>query len=364
MKSLIQAFMLEEIPLFANLHPKQLRIISERIKIRECKKGEVIYAEGAPPSALYCLILGRVVIYATDHSGKRTVLEYLHRGKYFGVISLLTNEPHSVTAQALNDCSVIVIEKQDFDFILQNIPALAIDLSRTLSRRLKRKDVHSKTIFESTIISVFSSYSQAGKTVYALNLGLGLAKETHKSVVILDIAPKDKAHSLPHKLQLEPERIFKLSGEHSDNPALIREYIARSKFGVDVVCFHYEPEDEDCLRRVLSIMSLLVNDYHYLILDLPSLMDKPVFSILNQSDVIHILTSPEPVDLKRTYHLMDRLKQEFGFSVEKIKPIINEYKLAKINHEDQVDFLKQHIFATLPQIDFSATDRLILDNPS
>jgi NTE family protein len=93
-------------------------------------------------------------------------------------------------------------------------------------------------------------------------------------------------------------------------------------------------------------------------------MDKPVFSILNQSDLIHILTSPEPVDLKRTYHLIYRLKEEFGFSVEKIKPIINEYKLAKIDHEQQVGFLRQPVFATLPQIDFSATDRLILDNPS
>ena len=167
---------LNEIPLFSNLTPFQRNIIKNRSVIQEFKKGQVIYEEGSPPSALYCLILGRIEIYIQDEYGVKKTLEYLHRGKYFGMISLLTNEPHSVTAKVMNDCALLVIKKEDFDFIIRRIPALAIDLSRTLSRRLKRKDSHHKTIFESTVLSVFSSYSQAGKTVYALNVSLSLKK--------------------------------------------------------------------------------------------------------------------------------------------------------------------------------------------
>jgi len=354
---------LGEIPLFAGLAPLERNIIKERSSIIEYKKGQLIYQEGSSPSAFYCVVLGRAVIYTQNQYGNKTVLEYLHHGKYFGIISLLTNEPHSVTAEALNDCSLLVIKKNDFDFILKKIPQLAIDLSRTLSRRLKRKDIHQKTVFESTIISVFSSYSQAGKTIYALNLALSLARETHKSVIILDIAPVDKSHSLPEKLGVKEHRVFDLHATALNRPQEAKEFILKDIFGIDLVCFYYQPEDESCVKKLIAILSLLINDYHYLILDLPSLMDQTIFGILNQSDLIHILTSPEPVDLGRTHNLISRLKSDFNFHEEKINIIINEYKFSKLTHDEQITTLNKNVFATLPRIDFEAPDRLILDEP-
>jgi len=355
---------LEEIPLFAGLSEQERNLIKEKCSFMEHKKGEIIYQEGSLPSALYCVVLGRVVIFTQDQSGNRKILEYLHRGKYFGIISLLTAEPHSVTAQAMNDCLLLVIQKDDFDFILKKIPSLAIDLSKTLSRRLKRKDIHQKIIFESTIISVFSSYSQAGKTIYAMNLAFSLYKETHKSVIILEICPKDKTHSLPQRLRANcGYQVLDLCAQALGNPNAIRDFILHDKSGIDLICFSYQPEEESCVRRLVAFLSLIVNDYHYIILDLPSDMDRTILEILNQSDLIHILSSPDPVDLKRTNNLVERLKEDFKFNQDKIKIIINEYKLAKISTEEQVGFLNQHIFATLPRIEFEASDRLVLDGP-
>jgi NTE family protein len=354
---------LSEIPLFSGLSTRDQKIIKNRSEIREFKKGAIIYKENSPPSGLYCLILGRVEIYTEDQFGARNILEYLHRGKYFGMISLLTREPHSVTARAMNDCSLLFIEKDDFDFILKKIPSLAIDLSQTLSRRLKRKDVHHKTIFESTVISVFSSYSQAGKTIYALNIALSLARETHKSVIVLDIAPQDKRHSLPAKLEVMEPRIFDLGPKSADSSRNIRTFISKNRFGIDLICFHYEPDDEGCVRTFVDIISQLVNDYHYLILDLPASMDRSIFSILNQSDLIQVLSSPDEVDLNRTHRLENRLKDEFNFNPDKIKVIINEYKFSRLTHEEQAGILDRGVFATLPKIDLAAHDRLVLDEP-
>jgi len=364
MEAINKDLILQEIPLFAALSKAESDIVKERSNFVEYRKGEVIYQEGSPADAFYCVILGRVVIYTQDQQGNETPLEYLHRGKYFGIISLLTGDPHSVTARALNDSLLLVIKKDDFDFILKKIPQLAIDLSQTLSRRLKRKDIHQKTIFESTIIAVFSSYSQAGKTIYALNLGLSLQKETHKSVVILDICPEDNLHSLPAKLEINTDyRIFNLSQASLDAPAKIKDFILRNNFGIDLICLYYKQEDESCVKNLMGILSFLVNDYHYIILDLPSIMDRAVFDMLNQSDMINILTSPEPIDLKRTRHLIERMKTDFHFSQNKIKVVINEYKLSRLSHEEQVCILNQPIFATLPKIEFSSTDRLILTDP-
>jgi NTE family protein len=355
-------FIIRELAFFAGLSKKELAIINAKSQIIEYRKGQIIYAEGSAPSAFYCIISGRVQIYTQDKAGNQLILEYLHRGKYFGIISLLTNETHSVTSQAINDCAVLVIPKDDFDFLLQNIPHLAIDLSRSLSRRLKRKDIHQKKIFESTVISVFSSYAQAGKTVYALNLALSLNRETHKSVIILDILPKGKIHTLPQKLAIQEPPIFDLSNA-ADIHILPKDFILKNSFGIELFCFYYEQDNDSCLKRLIEILSILVNDYHYIILDLPAAMDRSIISMLNQSDLIHILSSPDPCDLKRTNNLISRLKKDFNFDPAKIKVIINEYKLSKINHCGQLEILGQEIFATIPKIEFDSPARLIIDAP-
>ncbi|MCX5695511.1 MAG: patatin-like phospholipase family protein [Candidatus Omnitrophica bacterium] len=363
METIEKDLIIREFPLFADLSPKERKIIKEHSGVLSFKKGDIIYEEGSSPSGFYCLVLGRVVIYTKDTQGVQKILEYLHRGKYFGIISLLTSEPHSVTAQATNDCVVLVINKEDFDLVINKIPRLAIDLSRTLSRRLKRKDIHQKAIFESTVVSVFSSYSQAGKTIYALNLALSLKKETRKSIIILDILSTDQTHSLPARLDLAGEKIFDLSKDMADAQKAPKDFILKSKFGIDLFCFHYSPEDALCVRRLLGILSELVNEYHYIILDLPSLLDKNIFSILNQSDFIHLLSGPDEQELQKTHLLTQGLKNEFNFQEDKIKIIINEYKLSKITPVEQSQILGRNIFATLPNIEPGASDRLILENP-
>lgn len=361
MKLISKDLIIREIPIFSGLSASQLNLVKEKSSVVEYKKNEIIYKEGSAPSAFYSLVMGRVVIYTSNSYGTNSVLEYLHRGKYFGIISLLTNEPHSVTAQAINDCLILTIEKEDFAFILKKIPSLAIDLSQTLSRRLKRKDIHQKTIFESTIISVFSSYSQAGKTIYSLNLALSLQKETHKSVIILEIVPEGKSPSMPQKLEIN-EQSGRDAVLRSDAIDLMRDFILKSRFGIDLICFGYNTDESFDIKNLIGALSLLVNDYHYLILDLPSVMDQPIFNLLNQSDSIHILTSPEPVDLRRTANLIERLKSGFNFQEDKIKIIINEYKLSKLIYEEQIEILGKTIFATLPKIDFESAGRIVLEN--
>jgi len=355
-------FLIKELSIFAGLSKKELAVIESQSQIVEYCKGATIYEENSPPSAFYCILSGRVQIYTKDNTGKRLILEYLHRGKYFGIISLLTNETHSVTSEAMNDCVLLVIQKNDFNLLLQSIPHLAIDFSRTLCRRLKRKDIHQKKIFESTVVSVFSSYAQAGKTVYALNLSLSLNRETHKSVIILDILPKGKVHTLPQKLQISQPTVFDLSSP-LDIYTLPKDFISKSNFGVDLICFYYQEDNDACLKRLIEIVSILVNDYHYLILDLPAAMDRSIVSMLNQSDLIHILSSPDSGDLRRTNNLIKRLKTDFNFDSAKINTIINEYKLSKIGYADQLEILGQDIFATIPKIKFDDPSRLIIDAP-
>ncbi|MCX5711490.1 MAG: cyclic nucleotide-binding domain-containing protein [Candidatus Omnitrophica bacterium] len=355
---------LKELPLFASLTEQENQIIREKASLIPYQKGQVIYQEGSAPDAFYCIVYGRVIIYSKDTNTQELPLEYLHRGKYFGIISLITGEPHSVSARAMNDCMLLIIKREDFNFVLQSVPRLAIDLSSTLSRRLKNKDIHQKTIFESTIISVFSSYSQSGKTMYALNLALSLSKETRKKVVILDVCPKTKSHTLPGRLGLAQDyKICDLSSLQNISSASLKEFQLKCGFGVDLVCFWYDPLDQSWVKKMVEVISIAVNDYHYVMLDLPSVMDWPIIAVLNQSETIHILTSPQPQDLEKTRDLIEKLKNEFNFQPSKINVLINEYKLAELTAKQQIVLLGHNIYATLPKIEQAGFDRLVLDSP-
>jgi NTE family protein len=363
MKPNNNSYIIKDIPLFAGLSAREIDYIKKKSGFAECKKGQVIYKEGSAPSYFYCIIRGRAVISTVDRSGKQLILEYLHRGQYFGIISALTGEAHSVTAKALNDCLLLVIPKDAFDGLLKKIPQLAIDLSKTLSRRLKRKDIHPKTIFESTIIAVLSSYPQAGKTVYASNLAFSLSKEAGKKAIIIDICRRDKAPRMPWFLKSGKDyKAMDLTREDFRSNEL-KEHILKDKYGIDIIYMTYTNHDELWPKAVVDILSMLVNDYHFVVMDLPCRREKTILSILNQSDLIHILTSPRVKDLKSTRLLIKKLEKNYGFIESKIKVIVNETKASKLTAEDKQQLLGQEVFATLPKIDTRVSGRLVIEKP-
>ena len=111
-------FILNYAPLFAKLTDFEKTLIMQKSKVVEYNKGDSIYRQGDLPSAFYCVISGRIRIYTQPQASRsgflhqsvagtvdsaaseanRETLEYLNCGKYFGMISLLTGDNHSVNA--------------------------------------------------------------------------------------------------------------------------------------------------------------------------------------------------------------------------------------------------------------------------
>ena len=65
---------LQEIPLFLGLTEREYGLIKERSSFVEYKKGQIIYKEGSPADAFYCIILGRAVIFTKDRYGNEAIL--------------------------------------------------------------------------------------------------------------------------------------------------------------------------------------------------------------------------------------------------------------------------------------------------
>lgn len=340
----------KKIPLFSNLRASDLGLIADKSRIIEYKKDEDLYIENSPADAFYCIVSGRVKAYTRLSNGKENILEVLHRGEYFGIISLLTGEPHSVTTTTINDSIILKIDKEDFRNLLKKIPSLAICLSQTLSRRIKTKEAHPKTIFESNIVSVYSTSKGVGKSTYAVNLSISLKNETNKKVILLNINP---AHHAVKKL-------LGISGSNRDlclrtapvDSDYVKSHIINHTYGIDLLNITHQSKDDRDKDYIIPLLGFLANEYHFIIVDLLFQMDAMVFKTLSQSDFIHLVSTSNAHYLTLTSKLVEELSKSIQNPQDKIKIIVNEAKpVDKLDNGQRKAILKHSIYATLPEIE-------------
>lgn len=366
-----KSFILNYAPIFAELKASQKDLIAQKSKVIHYNKGDIVYRQHDSPDAFYCLISGRVKIF-TAEAGREQALEYLTCGKYFGIISLLTSEPHSVTAQAINDSKILKIAKEDFQMLLSKIPKLAIDLSQTLSRRLRKKDLSEKKIFESSIISVFGAVRGIGRTTYAANLALSLRKETNKDIILVDVSKSANEVCLALGLdtRLENFPIIKLDTPFPIDSFIKAALLKEPASGISILNISHDNASTADARNLNALLTQLTNDYHYVIVDLPTAMDEVIFEALKQSDIINIITDYNVDNLTQTKALILELFEKVNYPQEKIKVIINERKESKSLAYAQVfKLLDYNIYATLPvfwEIDRldSLTGKVVWDEPA
>ena len=98
----MKELMIENAPLFSELNEAQRSAIGELMALQRFRGGEVVYALGTRPTAMYLIKSGRVRLLTDD----LTVLANLNPGNLFGDADLLSGHTHSVTAEAATDVTV------------------------------------------------------------------------------------------------------------------------------------------------------------------------------------------------------------------------------------------------------------------
>jgi CRP-like cAMP-binding protein len=126
---------LKRVPLFAGLSSQQLDDVAGRLTPERFRRGEAIFVQNELGNTLYLIETGRVSLTTVD-GGQEYELSTLHSGDFFGERSLLTEEPHTTTAVAQTDVDLWALAREDFESLVQRYPSLALNISRTLSRRL------------------------------------------------------------------------------------------------------------------------------------------------------------------------------------------------------------------------------------
>ncbi len=356
--SLINRFNIaRQIPVFSKLSWLEIRKIARHAVIEDHKKGDIIRRQGDPPDAFYCLIAGRVQAYTLGPSGQKENIEYIQRGMYFGIISLLTGQSHSLNFEVINDCSVFKIPKSEFHAILKSIPHLAIEFSQSLSQRVRENVMQSKIHQASTIISIYSPAKGSGSSTYAVNLALSLQRESGKKVIFVSINPDVKRGSSV------PSEVGEASPQWKRKPihlkdfisayVRVKEHIIKGQLNIDLLNAVFDPNDSNLTREISHFVSVLTDDYHFVVVDLPNEMDDVVLQTLVQSDLIQLVILDREEDLRLARHVIKHLRDNLkeSFRAENIQVIISgiQYKLY-LSFDEINKAIEYSVYTKLPHI--------------
>lgn len=104
---------------------------------RSFNPGEVIFAEGDPGNEAYLILSGKVKI-ARQHQKKRLVLNQLGVDQIFGEMAIITGEPRTATAEAVEPTQVFIITENKLNENLSHNLAIVKNLIDQLIDRLKQ----------------------------------------------------------------------------------------------------------------------------------------------------------------------------------------------------------------------------------
>ncbi len=97
-----------------------LKMLTQEKKTHPFAKKTTIYLEGSAPRYLYYIQKGKVKVFKTSEDGKELIINILGEKELFGWTGLISNNNHTKSAVALEDCDLILIPKEDFTTLLHS----------------------------------------------------------------------------------------------------------------------------------------------------------------------------------------------------------------------------------------------------
>ncbi len=102
--------------------------------------GDRICEEGETGDAFYVIMTSRAQVSKFMTLGAQRLLTELQPGHFFGELALVDDAPRVASVDALTDCDLLVITKEDFLNLLQDSPSMAVPIMRAVAARLRDSD--------------------------------------------------------------------------------------------------------------------------------------------------------------------------------------------------------------------------------
>jgi CRP-like cAMP-binding protein len=127
---------LAAVELVRSLPPEEMEDVLLCVQPVNYASGETIFRQGDEGNALFLIDSGTIDIVSGNDGAETKLLAQLVAGQSFGEMALLTGEPRSATAVASADASLLKIDKEHFDELIDRSPRLRLSVEQLTSQRL------------------------------------------------------------------------------------------------------------------------------------------------------------------------------------------------------------------------------------
>ena len=123
---------------FAGVNATTITTIASRCRPMSRQSGESLFREGDPCRDLYFLVAGRVKCFRASREGREQILKIFERpGDIFCTTSAFSTGAHIVTAEAMSDVRLYVIDVEAMKRVALERPAVALALVTAAGDQLR-----------------------------------------------------------------------------------------------------------------------------------------------------------------------------------------------------------------------------------
>lgn len=130
--------LLSKVSIFSAVDDRALRGLAEHLRRRTFRKNTMIFHKEQAGDALYLVESGHVRIFLPTESGEELTVDVAGPGDVFGELALLDGRPRSASAETIEDASIYVLSREDFQRFLVATSQFAASLIALLSTRIRQ----------------------------------------------------------------------------------------------------------------------------------------------------------------------------------------------------------------------------------
>ena len=124
--------------LFEGLPTDHLDELADITVEKKYSRGETIFFEGDEGNGFYMVAEGKIKIFKLSPMGKEHILHIFGQGEPFGEVPVFHGWPFPANAEALVKTRTLFFPRRGFIQLVENNPAIALNMLAVLSMRLRR----------------------------------------------------------------------------------------------------------------------------------------------------------------------------------------------------------------------------------
>ncbi len=132
---------LRRVKLFDQLDDRMLRTMVPLFSTERHPAGRLLIHQGDHADRFYILVRGAVEVLVADEIGDDRRVAVFEDGDHFGEIALLRDVPRTASIRTLMPCTLLSLQRQQFDLLLEQAPQLRARMESVHSARLSATSI-------------------------------------------------------------------------------------------------------------------------------------------------------------------------------------------------------------------------------